>query len=169
MASTANAPQVWIQTTDPTLTGASQTGTGAGSAQAVPATGDVWIDTTSNTTRIWNGLAWVQAVLPAIALQAASGAIAVTSKTNVITKAGVAAMTLAAPTSGAGAAGQDGMLMVVTSNTAFAHTVTATGLFQCGTAAVNLATFAAFAGAGFIAVAYAGKWNIISSTAITFS
>jgi hypothetical protein len=85
--------------------------------------------------------------------------------TYVITKAGVAALTLAAPT----ATTDDGIEITVTSNTANAHTVTATGLFQCGTAAVNLATFAAQAGAGFTAMAYQGKWNILSSVGITFS
>jgi hypothetical protein len=97
---------------------------------------------------------------------AASGAIAPnTSGSYVITKAGVAALTLAAPT----ATVSDGMEITITSNTANAHTLTATGLFQCGTAAVNLATFAANAGAGLTLVAYQGKWNVLCSVGITFS
>jgi hypothetical protein len=88
-----------------------------------------------------------------------------TSQTYVITKAGVLADTLAAPTAGT----DDGTVIVVTSNTANAHTITATGLFQCGTAAVNLATFAAEPGAGLTLMAYQGKWNVTSAVGITFS
>lgn len=85
--------------------------------------------------------------------------------TYVITKAGVAAMTLAAPTAGT----DDGIEIQLSSSTAFAHTLTATGLFQCGTASVNLATFAAQAGAGLNLMAFNGKWIVLASVAITFS
>lgn len=96
----------------------------------------------------------------------ADGAIAPrTSGAYVVTKAGVCAMTLAAPT----ATTDDGVEIWVTSNTANAHTLTATGLLQCGTAAVNLATFAAQKGAGVCLVAYQGKWNVKYSVGITFS
>lgn len=97
---------------------------------------------------------------------AASGAVTPnTDGTYVITKAGVAALTLAAPT----ATTSDGTILVITSNSAFAHTLTATGLLQTGTATVNLATFAAFAGATITLMAYQGKWNVISSTAVVLS
>jgi len=85
--------------------------------------------------------------------------------TYVITKAGVDGATLAAPT----ATTDDGLIITVTSNTANAHTITATGLLQCGTASVNVATFAAHAGAGLQLMAYQAKWNVISSNGITFS
>ena len=85
--------------------------------------------------------------------------------TYVVTKAGVDAMTLAAPT----ATTDDGLIIVVTSNTANAHTITATGLLQTGTASVNVATFAAQKGAGVTLMAYQGKWNVLSSVGITFS
>jgi hypothetical protein len=85
--------------------------------------------------------------------------------TYVITKAGVAALTLATPT----ATTDDGIEIIVTSNTANAHTITATGLLQTGTASVNVATFAAQAGAGLTLMAYQGKWNVICSNGITFS
>lgn len=95
----------------------------------------------------------------------ASGAIAPRASAQyVITKAGVAAMTLAAPTTTT----DDGEEIIIYSNTAFAHTVTATGLLQTGTASVNVATFAAFAGARLVLRAYAGKW-MASGTGITFS
>lgn len=97
---------------------------------------------------------------------AASGAVAPhAAGTYVITKAGVAALTLAAPT----ATADDGNVIVITSNTAFAHTLTATGLLQTGSASVNLATFAAFAGAGLTLMAYQGKWNVLASVGVTFT
>ena len=85
--------------------------------------------------------------------------------TYVITKAGVLAATLAAPTAGT----DDGIEITIASTTANAHTLTATGLFQCGTASVNLATFAAQAGAGLTLMAYNGKWVVLFSVGITFS
>lgn len=88
-----------------------------------------------------------------------------TAANYVITKAGVLADTLAAPT----ATTDDGIQIVVTSNTANAHTITATGLLQTGTASVNVATFAAQAGASLTLMAYQGKWNVLSSNGITFS
>lgn len=82
----------------------------------------------------------------------------------VITKAGVAAMTLAAP-----AADQNGLRLNISSMTAQAHTVTATGLLSTGTASVNVATFAAQKGSGVVLEAVNGLWNVISSVGITFS
>lgn len=101
---------------------------------------------------------------PLVALTT-NGAVAPVSGNYVITKAGVLAMTLAAPTAGI----QDGTIIVITNNTANAHTLTATGLLQTGTATVNLATFAAFAGSTITLEAYGGKWNVISSTAVVLS
>jgi hypothetical protein len=97
---------------------------------------------------------------------AVNGAIAPNTPANyVITKAGVLADTLAAPTVGT----SDGVTITITSNTANAHTLTATGLLQTGTASVNVATFAAFAGASLTLQAYQGKWNVLASNGITFS
>lgn len=75
----------------------------------------------------------------------------------VITKAGVAALTLAAPRVGI----DDGVLLQITSTTAFAHTVTATGLYADGGGHVNLATFAAQIGATLMLEAYQGKWYVL--------
>jgi hypothetical protein len=85
--------------------------------------------------------------------------------TYVITKAGVAAMTLAAPTTGT----DDGNEMTITSSTAFAHTITATGLLQTGSAAVNVATFNAQAGASLTLMAYAAKWIVLNANGVSFS
>ena len=74
-----------------------------------------------------------------------------------ITKAGVAALTLAAPVSGT----DDGTLIQLISNTANAHTLTATGLLQTGTASVNAIAFPAFAGATVTLMAVLGKWVVV--------
>lgn len=74
----------------------------------------------------------------------------------VITKAGVAALTLLAPTAGT----DDGMEIEISSNTAFAHSITTVGLLLTSSAAVNSITFPAFAGATVILTAYQGKWIV---------
>ena len=101
----------------------------------------------------------------ALQLLTTNGALPVVSGTYLITKAGVLADTLAAPTAGS----QDGIVIQISSTTANAHTLTATGLFQTGTASVNLATFAAQAGAGLTLMSYNGKWIVLYSSGITFS
>jgi hypothetical protein len=85
--------------------------------------------------------------------------------TYMITVAGVGAFTLAAPTAGV----MDGTVIQLVSTTANAHTLTATGLLRTGTASVNVATFAAQAGAGLTLVAYQGAYYVTASVGITFS
>lgn len=100
-----------------------------------------------------------------VTLASASGAITPAGGTVVITKTGsLAAMTLAAPT-----AAQNGMILRVTSATAFAHTVTATSLIDDGVTggSKTTATFAAFAGASMELMAYEGKWHTLSLKAVT--
>jgi len=82
-----------------------------------------------------------------------------------ITKAGVLADTLAAPTAGT----DDGAVLLFTSNTANAHTITATGLLQTGSAFVNVATFNAQPGASLALMAYQAKWNVLFANGISFS
>lgn len=128
---------------------------------------------TTNSARDCNGQ-WVeynamgdnQKVSPTpIVLLTTNGALAVASGNYVITKAGVLADTLGAPTAGI----QDGALIIITSSTANAHTLTATGLLGTGTASVNVATFAAQLGSGLTLMAYQGKWLVLSAVGITFS
>jgi hypothetical protein len=86
--------------------------------------------------------------------------------TYIVTTAGVDAMTLAAPTAGT----DDGKVVVVQSNTANSHTITATGLFHSGvSAALNLATFNPFAGATIVLMAYNGFWNVMSLNGVVMS
>lgn len=120
-------------------------------------TGGMWVNYN-------NGNSQNELQTPLVALTT-NGAIVPVSGNYVITKAGVLADTLAAPTAGI----QDGVIIVLNSSTANAHTLTATGLLQTGTASVNVATFAAQAGAGLVLQAFNGKWIVLSAVGITFS
>lgn len=116
------------------------------------------------TTRVLVRLNNISAINNPITLAAANGAIAVAPGTVVITKGSIAAMTLAAPV-----ATQNGLILRVTSASAFAHTITATGLIDNGVTggSKTTATFAAFAGATIELMAYEGKWHVISLNAVT--
>ena len=102
---------------------------------------------------------------PVIAYSA-NGALAVSPHTATLTKAGVNAMTLAAPT-----VAQEGMIIRVVSQTANAHTITATGLIDDGVTggSKTTATFAAFAGASIELMASNLKWAVISKNVVTIS
>jgi hypothetical protein len=101
-----------------------------------------------------------------LTIQSIDGAIDPhTSAAYVITKGSAAALTLAAPT----VTTDDGVQIVITSNSAFAHVLTATGLLQTGAATVNTATNSAFAGSSYTLMAYQGKWNVISQNTTTFA
>lgn len=116
---------------------------------------------------IINVLAINAPVVNPVTLYAASGALTVAPGLAVITKTGsLAAMTLAAPTSA-----QNGLILRVTSTTAFAHTITATSLIDDGVTggSKTTITFAAFAGASCDLVAYEGKWLTLSLKATTVS
>lgn len=95
---------------------------------------------------------------------AVNGALTVAPGAATLTKAGVAAMTLAAPT-----VAQEGLILRVVSQTANAHTITATGLIDDGVTggSKTTATFAAFAGASIELMASNLKWAVISKNAVT--
>ncbi|WP_162434553.1 hypothetical protein [Pseudoxanthomonas koreensis] len=81
----------------------------------------------------------------------------------ILTKGSAAAITLAAPTA-------TGQRITVTSASAYAHVVTATGLIHDGTTgAHNTVTFAAFAGASVTLVGYSGKWHTQAAVAATIA
>lgn len=103
-----------------------------------------------------------------VQLLAASGAVSPHIAANyVITKAGVAALTLAAPT----ATVDDGLELTVTSNTANAHTITATSLINNGTTGGphTTATFAAFPGASITLMAYQAEWYVVAVNNVVIS
>ena len=84
--------------------------------------------------------------------------------TNYITKLGSANLTLAAPI----ATVNDGNQITIISTTAFTHVISAIGLLQTGTAAVNYITFNAFVGASVTLKAFQGKWIVVSSNQVSF-
>ena len=96
----------------------------------------------------------------------ANGALAIAQGTATLTKAGVNAMTLAAPT-----VAQEGLILRVVSQTANAHTITATSLIDDGVTggSKTTATFAAFAGASIELMASNLKWAVISRNNVTIS
>ncbi len=102
----------------------------------------------------------------AIITLAVSGAIQPrTSATYALNKAGVAAMTLAAPT----ATTDDGVTIVIYSDSANAHTLTATALLDTGSANAAIATFANSKGSGLTLQAFNGRWKVLSQIGITFT
>lgn len=131
---------------------------------AVPAV----VDLDFSTNAIQAVLNSIIAAIPALltAKVQAAGAIPAHATGNFKVTAGSAqAMTLAAPV----ATTEDGNRITVRSTSAFAHTITATGLLQTGSANVNVATFAAFAGAGLTLEAFNGKWMVVDSVGVTFT
>lgn len=102
----------------------------------------------------------------ALVVLAVSGALDPhTSNRYMITKGGILAETLAAPTAGA----DDGIEIEIVSATAFAHTLTATGLFVDGAAHVNLASWSVNAGGCLRLRAYNGKWYVTTALNVTMT
>jgi hypothetical protein len=94
----------------------------------------------------------------------AQGNVLIQQGTYTITKGSIAAIILKAPN-----VLQAGTIINITSATAFAHVVTATGLLQDGVTggAKNTATFPAFAGASITLVASQQKWNVLGLKVVT--
>ena len=90
------------------------------------------------------------------AVYSTSGAMVIRAGLHLITKVGVAALTLADPTSGT----HDGLVMRIQSTTASAHTVdnSAGSGFNAGGAASDVGTFSGVKGDGMEVTAYSGKW-----------
>lgn len=107
-----------------------------------------------------------QTVENPVTAYSANGALALVAGTATLTKAGVAAMTLAAPT-----VAQEGLILRVVSQTANAHTITATSLIDDGVTggSKTTATFAAFAGASITLMASNLKWAVLNLKAVTIS
>lgn len=93
-----------------------------------------------------------------------SGAITPPRKNTlaILTKAGVAAMTLADPSKA-----DNGVVLTILSQTANAHTVTYTAGIYGDTTSSDVLTFAAKAGASATLVAYNGLWGALALTNVT--
>lgn len=109
----------------------------------------------------------VGGVLETVGAIAASGAVSVPgySRTFFITKAGVAAMTIADPT----ATTHDGLRLTFVSTTAQAHTLTNTTGFGAGGASLDVATWGGAIGDTMVIVAYQGKWYVESTRNVTLA
>lgn len=122
-----------------------------------PITGDVTGNVTGNVTG---------GILPPVTVVSADGAITIPSvnTTFVITKAGVAAMTIANPTD----VTHNGLELTFQSITANAHTLTraTTGFNDAGSAG-DVATWGGAKGDTLVIVAYGAKWYVKSATNVT--
>ncbi len=98
-----------------------------------------------------------------VQVASASGAVTIKESTVYITKAGVAALTIADPTTGVA----DGTTMVFISTTTNAHTLTFT-TGPNGTS-THLATFGGAKGDGLTITAYAANWYIVTKTNVNLS
>ena len=106
------------------------------------------------------------AVVPTINAYAANGAITIASQVAVITKGTAAAMTLAAPTTGT----DDGVTITIASDTAAAHTITATTIgFNKADAAGDVATLGGAIGDGLAVMAYQGEWLVLNNINATIA
>ncbi len=101
---------------------------------------------------------------PDIVTYGQSGAITVPIEP--ITIAFLAATSAGAYTLGAPSLALNGMMLEITSQSAFAHVVTATGLFATGAALspFTTATFPAIAGASMSLLAQNGVWNVVNAS-----
>lgn len=97
----------------------------------------------------------------------ASGAVPIKRSTCIITKAGVAALTLADPTADV----HDGVEMTFISATAQAHTLSnaAGSGFNAGGSGTDVGTFGGGIGDGITVVAYQGKWLVKNKTNVTLA
>lgn len=94
------------------------------------------------------------------------GALSIPSQNTLVLvqKAGVCAMTLAAPS-----LAMDGLEVTILSATANAHTVTYTAGFYGDTTSSDVATFAAKVGASMTIQAQGGKWGVVSLANVTLA
>lgn len=102
-------------------------------------------------------------IKPKVAVASENGAITIQNSAVVVTKAGVAALTLPTPI----ATTHDGIEITVIATTAFAHTVTTQTNKINGASAV--ATLGGAKGDGITLIAYQGVWYVKRSTNITLS
>jgi len=109
----------------------------------------------------------------ALQLLSADGVITLPSsvgvvKTVVITKGSAAALTLAAPVAGAYGTGDDGKIIMVFSETAFAHAITCPqGFNRKGSS--GTATASAAANNSITLVARNGQWDVMTNVNFTLA
>lgn len=157
--------------TSGTGAGTSNTAAGPGSTYVNKTTGNWYLNVNTALSPLWVLFASGGSIMGPVSALLVNGAIDPhTEAKYAITKASALADTLAAPTTGAiSAGGDDGKIIEIGNTTAFAHTITATGLFQTGDATTDVATFNAAAGGGLRLMAYGAKWVVLGANAVAFS
>lgn len=115
----------------------------------------------------WNVAATFKNAQQPFAAASASGAVTLKSGIVYVTKAGVAALTIADPT----ATTDDGKVLTVISTTANAHTLSnaAGSGFNGGGAGSDVGTFGGAKGDGITLTAYQGVWYVVSKTNVTLA
>ncbi len=100
-------------------------------------------------------------------VMSADGAITIKDGIVPVTKAGVCAMTLAAPV----AVDDDGKTLIIDSLTAQAHTLTIAGGLRGAGAGADVGTFGGAIGDGIVLYAYNGAWYPVpgTNTNVTFA
>lgn len=102
-------------------------------------------------------------ISPNVQVASANGAITIESGVVAITKGGVCALTLAAPS-----AAQNGTMITIVATTAHAHTVTNSSPgFNSAGASGDVATFGGAIGDSMVVVAYGEKWHTVSLRNVT--
>lgn len=125
-----------------------------------------WVDKVLSATEVLVKPAYSGTEAGAVGVASASGAITQKDGVLFITKAGVAAMTIADPTAGA----DDGKRLAIVSTTANAHTVTyATTGFNAGTTGTDVGTFGGAKGDNLVIRAYGGVWYVESKVNVTLA
>lgn len=106
------------------------------------------------------------APLPVV-LASADGAITIKHGIVAITKAGVCALTLAAPTAGV----DDGKTLIIDATTAAAHTLTISGGLRGAGSGADVGTFGGAIGDGIMLYARNGAWYPVpgTNTNVTFA
>lgn len=125
------------------------------------------ITTPSQITNLPNGVSagfyiGRQYIVPTVV--SVDGAIPVTPGVYSVTKGSAAALTLAAPVAGApSAGGDDGCIITVVSETAFAHVITQGTVGFNAKGASGTATFGAAKGNGLQLIARNGNWWVLGA------
>lgn len=124
------------------------------------------LKTTGDSGMRWLTLAQLNLALNRGTEYDTDGAIGKQAGTALLTKAGVGAFTLAAPT-----ADEEGTILNIINQTANAHVITATNLLDDGVTggAKDTATFGAFVGAAITLRATNLKWAVVSKNVVTIA
>lgn len=156
---------------DATSTAANRILTGTGANIIIPGNGSITMVYSQTDARWLVAPTNISATFVPVVSNAASGAIAIPSKTGAewltTYNAGAGAYTLAAPTAGAAGVGQDGQTLKLSSLSAQAHVITGSVDGFNAKGASGTLTFGGAIGDSCELLAYNGHWYVISSKNVT--